>query len=136
MKKIYFAASIRGGQEDRTLYAQIIKELQKYGHVLTEHIVADTTSHLGSIGNVEDIRRQDLSWIEESDMMVAEVTNPSLGVGYEIAHAETAGKKILCLYRPSANRSLSAMISGSPFCEVKEYQTMNDVIQILRNWFS
>jgi nucleoside 2-deoxyribosyltransferase len=132
MKKIYFAASIRGGQEDRSLYVQIIDDLQQYGHVLTEHIVAGTTSHLGSVGDVRDIRRQDLSWINESDVVVAEVTNPSLGVGYEIAYAEAAGKKIVCLYKPHENRSLSAMIAGSPLYKVHEYQTFQDIQDILK----
>ena len=32
--------------------------------------------------------------------IVAEVTQPSLGVGYEIGRAVAMDKKILCLYRP------------------------------------
>lgn len=32
-------------------------------------------------------------------MGVVEVTQPSLGVGYEIAQAEIMGKKMLCIYR-------------------------------------
>lgn len=39
--KIYFAGSIRGGREDVQLYAKIVRLLQRYGTVLTEH-VADT----------------------------------------------------------------------------------------------
>ena len=31
---------------------------------------------------------------------MAEVTQPSLGVGYEIGRAVAMDKKILCLYRP------------------------------------
>ena len=37
--------------------------------------------------------------------MVAEVTQPSLGVGYEIGRAVAMGKKVLCLYRPSPDKS-------------------------------
>ena len=36
--KIYFAGSIRGGRNDKELYSQIIRHIQKYGEVLTEHI--------------------------------------------------------------------------------------------------
>lgn len=136
MTKIYFAASIRGGQQDREIYSQIINELQKHGQVLTEHIVASTTSHMGSVGGVKDIYKDDMNNLKQCDVMVAEVTRPSLGVGYEIAYGEAAGKKILCLYRPQKDRSLSAMIAGSPFCEIKEYQTIEEVQEILKAYFS
>ena len=36
--RIYFAGSIRGGREDVQLYMKIIKILQRYGTVLTEHV--------------------------------------------------------------------------------------------------
>lgn len=38
-------------------------------------------------------------------MVVAEVTLPSLGVGYELGRAVDMKKKILCLFRPSSGRS-------------------------------
>jgi hypothetical protein len=46
-------------------------------------------------------------------LLVAEVTRPSLGVGYEIGKATEWGLKVMCLYRPSVTPSLSAMIAGS-----------------------
>ena len=36
--KIYFAGSIRGGRDDAALYAEIIKNLQSFGKVFTEHV--------------------------------------------------------------------------------------------------
>ena len=36
--------------------------------------------------------------------IVAEVTQPSLGVGYEIGRAVAMGKRILCLYRPQQDK--------------------------------
>ncbi len=38
-------------------------------------------------------------------VLVAEVTQVSLGVGYEIGRAVAMGKKILCLYRPQPDKS-------------------------------
>jgi hypothetical protein len=40
-----------------------------------------------------------MSWLKEADVIVAEVSTPSLGVGYEIGKAEDMGKRILCLYK-------------------------------------
>lgn len=35
---IYFCGSIRGGRRDVEIYHNIIKKLQTYGKVLTEHV--------------------------------------------------------------------------------------------------
>lgn len=134
--KIYFAASIRGGQNDREIYALLIKELQRYGTVLTEHIVAATTTHLGSSGNVKDIYTQDMQWLSESNVVVLEVTQPSLGVGYELAQAEIQDKKILCLYRPQPGKDLSAMVAGNPQIKVKSYVHTEEAFAILKDFFS
>ena len=40
-------------------------------------------------------------------VIVAEVTQPSLGVGYEIGRAYAMNKPILCLYRPQPEKSNS-----------------------------
>jgi len=134
--KIYFAGSIRGGRDDAGLYQQIISLLQKYGQVLTEHIGLKDLTHKG-----EDtlpsrtIFERDLGWVEEADVIVAEVTQPSLGVGYEIGRAEAWGKKILCLYRPSADRRLSAMVGGNAKVVVREYSTLAELEPLLADFF-
>lgn len=42
-------------------------------------------------------------------VLVAEVTQPSLGVGYEIGRAIDLKKKVLCLYRPQSGKSESCV---------------------------
>ena len=42
--------------------------------------------------------------------IVAEVTQPSLGVGYELGQGTAMGKKILCLYRPQPDKCKHARI--------------------------
>uniref|UniRef100_H3ASL6 2'-deoxynucleoside 5'-phosphate N-hydrolase 1 n=1 Tax=Latimeria chalumnae TaxID=7897 RepID=H3ASL6_LATCH len=59
------------------------------------------------------IHDQDVEWLKEADVVVAEVTQPSLGVGYEIGRAVALNKRILCLFRPLTGRVLSAMIRGA-----------------------
>lgn len=114
--KIYFAASIRGGRDDAKIYKGIIDYLRARHTVLTEHFGnQDINAHTGTGGDSENIYRKDVEWIVEADMIVAEVTQPSLGVGYEIATAEKLGKKIVCLFRETGERTLSAMISGNPY---------------------
>ena len=116
--KIYFAGSIRGGRDDRELYSKITKLLSKYGTVLTEHVSSADLSAAGENRASEDIYERDIAWLSESDVVVAEVTTPSFGVGYEIAKAQEMDKRLLCLYRPTPHRSLSAMIAGNKYISV------------------
>ncbi|KAK3605596.1 hypothetical protein CHS0354_005901 [Potamilus streckersoni] len=88
MRKIYFCGSIRAGRQDVELYGRIIEQLQAYGIVLTEHVA-----------NKE---------IELS--VVAEVTQPSLGVGYEIGRAVAMKKRLLCLFRPASGKKMRVFV--------------------------
>lgn len=130
--KIYFAGSIRGGRGDADLYGELIVLLQGYGTVLTEHIGDKHLSVHGEGKAVEYIFERDVQWVREADVVVAEVTIPSLGVGYEIGLAEQLGKKIICLYRPQADRKLSAMLLGNSKLSVVEYTTVQDVAEKLK----
>lgn len=84
--KVYFAGSIRGGRVDANLYERLIKYIQKTDVVLTEHVGNLNLSEEGQ--TVTDIYNQDTNWLRESDVLIAECTCPSLGVGYELAYAE------------------------------------------------
>lgn len=132
--KIYFAGSIRGGREDRELYFAIIRLLQNYGEVLTEHV-----GDVGLISETDlddkEIHERDLTWLRECDFVVAEVTQPSLGVGYELGRAVEWNKKVLCLYRPSEGKSLSAMIAGAENIDVHEYQDLIDLHDVFVGHF-
>jgi nucleoside 2-deoxyribosyltransferase len=113
--KIYFAASIRGGRKDQNKYNELIGFLSSKVEVLTEHV---GDSSLGQAGEKDlsdkEIYQRDLEWLESADAVIAEVTNPSLGVGYELGIAEKLGKPVLCLYKDSSDDTkLSAMVSGN-----------------------
>lgn len=47
---------------------------------------------------------QVLSLSPSLPVVVAEVTQPSLGVGYELGRAVVLNKQILCLFRPRSGR--------------------------------
>lgn len=133
--KIYFAASIRGGREDKELYLQIIKLLEKYGTVLTEHVGDNALTHRGDTGlTVEYIYHRDMGWLNESDVVVAEVTTPSLGVGYELGKSENQ-KPIICLYRRQEEKRLSAMIGGNKNLRVETYKGLSDIENIFEIFF-
>lgn len=120
--QIYFSGSIRGGREDAVLYAQIIEELKQYGEVLTEHI-GQMNLQEEDITDIQ-IHDQDMAWLIASDIIIAEVTVPSLGVGYEIGRGLEMKKPIFCFYR---TEKTSAMISGCQEISSNKYQTLDEI---------
>ena len=129
--KIYFAGSIRGGRDDADIYLQLVDELAKYGEVLTEHVA--------TIGEEDmtdgEIFVRDLEWLSNCNAVVAEVTTPSLGVGFEVGVAQSLGIPVLCLYRPAPQRRLSAMLAGNPGVRVAEYYSVGEAVELLEEWF-
>ena len=120
--KIYFSGSIRAGRDDQELYQRLIQSLQYHGQVLTEHVGDPNLTHWGDEGPADqDIYERDMAWLADADVIVAEVSTPSLGVGYELGRAESLKKPTLCLYRERDGRSLSPMVSGNPETMVGRY---------------
>ena len=111
--KIYFSGSIRGGRDDVKIYHQIITHLKKFGQVLTEHVGDNSLDSSGEQNDDISIHNKDMELLMACDLVVAEVTNPSLGVGYEIGRAIEHNKKVICIYREIDNKKISAMILGS-----------------------
>jgi 2'-deoxynucleoside 5'-phosphate N-hydrolase len=132
---IYFAASIRGGRDDWSSYLEIVKQLRGFGNVLTEHVGDVELSAVGEDIGDQKIHDRDLGWLRASDYLVAEVTTPSLGVGYEIGKATEWGKPVLCLYRPTEGRKLSGMIAGCSGVTLREYQTTDELHEVFAQFF-
>ncbi len=133
--KIYFAGAIRGGRDDVALYFEIIETLGQYGRVLTDHVGNPELTGAGEVSSDGEIHDRDLAWLKEAEYLVAEVTVPSLGVGYEIGKATEWGKPVLCLFRPQSGRALSAMIAGSPGVSVREYQRSEELREAFDEFF-
>ena len=133
--KIYFAGSIRGGRQDAETYLEIIKLLRTRGEVLTEHVSDASITQMGEDSAEEYIYKRDVAWINEADAVVAEITNPSLGVGYELAYAESKKIPVYCLYRSLPDRKISAMILGNSYFTVRRYETLKEVEDLINTWF-
>ena len=81
-KKVYFAGSIRGGRADAALYQRIIAFIEQTDMVLTEQ-VGDLTRSLKELvpGQDQQIYQDDMARLASCDIVIAEATAPSLGVG-------------------------------------------------------
>lgn len=130
--KIYFAGAIRGGRSKIDDYAKIINKLQEKGEVLTTHVADPNLSENGEKDlTQEDIYYRDVRWLNQADVLVAEISIPSLGIGYEIAYSENKGTKIICFYDNKSEKALSAMIGGNKNVEVVRYNDLEEVINYI-----
>ena len=125
--KVYFAGSIRGGRVDADLYYNMIDHIKKTDVVLTEHVGNVT---LQETDDDVEIYEQDIAWLKEADVLIAECSCPSLGVGYEIAYAQAINKPIYIFYNPS-KCSLSAMLMGNTYLTVYPYETEEEIYPLL-----
>jgi nucleoside 2-deoxyribosyltransferase len=134
---IYFACSITGGREFESVYQVITKALVEDNHEVPTAHLAETgiTAMEGAIAPLE-VYSRDTNWVRESDVLIAEVSVPSHGVGYEIAFALGLGKPVLALYQEG--RKLSKMISGNPDpnLSVHTYKSPEEAVILIRKFLT
>ncbi|MBN1562092.1 nucleoside 2-deoxyribosyltransferase [candidate division KSB1 bacterium] len=121
---IYFCGSIAGGRAYLDTYIKIVRHLQSLGHrVPTEHIIDPNVLDAEKKLTPAQIYQRDVQWLTASDAVIAEISNPSLGVGYEIACALHIGKSVLALHERGL--FISCMITGNrdPNLQVVEYSS-------------
>ncbi len=132
---IYFACSITGGREFEKVYQQLTAAMLADAHVVpTAHLASPTVIELEAVVSPRDVYERDVTWIREADALIAEVSVPSHGVGYEIGYALGVGKPVLCLLQEG--RKISKMISGNPdpnllLCTYRDNQ---EAVQLVRNF--
>ncbi|XP_059086447.1 2'-deoxynucleoside 5'-phosphate N-hydrolase 1-like isoform X2 [Tigriopus californicus] len=123
---IYFCGSIRAGRQDVDLYGRLTDKLSKFGRILTPFVADPLVT--GMSGEHEENDRQiydrDMELLDECDVVVAEVTVPSLGVGFEIGSAVAMGKRILCLYRPQPGKNLGIVFNVDVFFAHRKVRTL------------
>ncbi|MCZ7400761.1 MAG: nucleoside 2-deoxyribosyltransferase [Candidatus Methanoperedens sp.] len=124
--KIFFAGSIRGGRIMLPVYIQIVDILKKQGHkVVSEHVASVDLEKIEAKITDEEIFNNDIGYVNECECLVADVTIPSIGTGYEICYAVSKRKKVLCIYREDAN--VSAMVRGNNRIVSMPYENMEEL---------
>lgn len=130
--RIFLSGSIRGGRGMLPVYIKICSLLQQEGHeVLSWHVADPAVEQAESVMTEQEIYERDMGFLEKSECLIAEVSTPSIGVGYEICRALHLGLPVLCLYSPQAN--VSAMILGNSNVgfTVKEYSNYQELYDVI-----
>jgi hypothetical protein len=133
--EIYFSCSITGGRKDEPAYQAIVAALQADGHQVPTAILAfpDVMHEEVQVSAAETYAR-DMGWLAACDAVVAEVSTPSHGVGYEIASAVAMEKPVICGCRQGAR--VSKMISGDPHIVLVEYTEVTQYLSAIRDFLA
>ncbi len=129
--QVYFARSLTGGRTegDTAIYEAIKKTVRNNGHTLAMDTdpgikrsqYADTQMY---------IHNRDLIWVDRSDVMIIESSNPSSGVGYEVAYAWYQ-RGIPMIVVAKQGTYVSAMYAN---LEKRFYNTLDELIEIVEEF--
>lgn len=134
---IYFACSITGGRSEERIYQLITDGLLSDGHIVpTAHLSDSNVMALEKVVDPFEVFQRDIHWIKDCHALVAEVSTPSHGVGYEIAYALSIQKPVLCLFRQGLQ--ISKMITGNnqPGMRVVSYSNTDEIMPHIRAFLS
>lgn len=135
MNKVYLALPSHYPETHEAYLQKIINFLRGNQSI---KLTADFNWINGNKNNDDkDYFEEDTQAIEESDFVVAEISYPSSGVGFQIAYALTKKKKVLCLFKGNLNKTVSKFLKSLPDDHTKIVKYDSDNLhQILSDYFS
>ncbi len=116
--RIYLACTVRGDRGGVEAGRAICQRLQAHGHeVLTTHLLADDVEHVESQLTEDAVYRRDLDWLSSCDVLVAEASGSSYGVGFEVGYvlgrAHGTGQQVVLLYDIARRHAISRLVTGN-----------------------
>ena len=141
--RIYLACTVRGDRGGVLAGRAICERLQAHGHeVLTTHLLADNVEAAESQLTEQDVFRRDLAWLESCDVLVAEASGSSYGVGFEVGYvlgrAHDSGQRVVLLYDRARRHQVSRLITGNDHqaCETFGYDSVDELIAFIDQRFA
>ncbi len=135
--KVYFSCSITGGRNEERVYGRIVEAMLEAGHeVPTAHLSSPEVMQMEMVVDPVEIFTRDMRWLEECDAVVAEVSTPSHGVGYEVAYGLFLNKPVLCCYQQG--KRVSKILTGNthPNLTLLSYAPGQDVSQAVLRYLA
>jgi len=108
--KAYFTAALRGKKELGENYSKIVELLKLKGFtVVADHIMEEGIEQKISQQTPEEkhkVYKHLLDKIKSADLLVAEISTPSISVGHEISYALEMSKPVVVLHTKGLTSSL------------------------------
>jgi hypothetical protein len=133
---VYVAGPIKGDTTYQNFYTKIIEIVEAEGHTA----LAEMSGKFSTAFPLSDVQiyRRDIKWIDGSKIMIAEISGPSLGVGFEIAYAIFSRKiPVLAVVNKKVEK-VSSMLSGceSKLLTIARYEDEDDLKKVIKNYIS
>ena len=141
--RIYLACTVRGDRGGVIAGRAICDCLLRNGHeVLTTHLLADGVNNAESALTETDVYRRDLEWLSSCDVLVAEASGSSYGVGFEVGYvlggATVTGQRVVLLYHRARRDAISRLIVGNrdDACTTFEYGSIEELVAFIDEQFA
>ena len=128
---IYLACTVRGDRGGVLAGRAICERLEHHGHrVQTKHLLADDVETAESTITEGEVFRRDMEWLTTCDVLVAEASGSSYGVGFEVGYvlgrAHASGQRVVLLYDAARRDKVSRLITGNdhPACATFGYESI------------
>jgi hypothetical protein len=129
--KIYFGFTVAGDRSTLETARKLVQLLERLGHeVLTRHLVDDDAWERDRLISPQDVYRRDMAWLQQCEVLIAEVSGSSFGLGFETGYLLGAtAKKVILFYRRDLEKKISLLITGNthPNCTLAPYSNVTDV---------
>jgi nucleoside 2-deoxyribosyltransferase len=130
--QIYLACTVRGDRATIEGLRSLTARLESAGHViLTKHLLDDDVETAESLLSERGVYERDIEWLEACDMLIADASGSSFGVGFEVGYvlgrADRTDQRVVLLYRADRARVISRLIVGNahPRCTIVPYDTVD-----------
>jgi nucleoside 2-deoxyribosyltransferase len=140
--RIYLACTVRGERGGVLAGRAICQRLQAHGHdVLTTHLLADDVDRAESALTEEQVYRRDLDWLSQCDVLVAEASGSSYGVGFEVGYvigrARETRRRVVLVYDAARRHAVSRLITGNcdAACTTFAYDSLEDLVSFIDRQF-
>jgi len=140
---IYVACTVRGNRGALEAARALTSMLERRGHtVLTTHLLADDADAAEGALTERQVYKRDIAWLESADLLIAEASGSSYGVGFEVGYvlgrsAQTR-QRVLLVFDEARRPAISRMISGTahPACTVCGYHDAADLLGVVEDYLS
>jgi len=136
--RIYLACTVRGDRGGVEAGRAIARHLQQRGHeVLTTHLLADNVEDAESALTEGAVYRRDIDWLSSCDVLVAEASGSSYGVGFEVGYvlgrASQTGQRVVLVYDRARRGAISRLITGNcdTACATFGYGSVDELLEFL-----
>ena len=137
--QIYLACTVRGDRGAIRVTRLLADLLEQLGHtVLTRHLLLDDVEAQEGQLSEREVFERDLRWLEAADVLIAEASGSSYGVGFEAGYvagrAAQTGQRALLLYDAARRPFVSRLIAGNthPACTTYPYRDTEDLLRFVQ----